>query len=315
MTNTKLLLECTDIAILVCNVVILLIMWKRSLVAKFPTVAGYLFIVVATESLQIPLLFFRKALGLDIDFAYRTFFYSNIVSFALMTVIMILVVYSVFNSAMSPMKGLQRIGSLVFRWVAGVSVLLSAAMTLGPQLFSSSDSATAAVTNIFQRVQEGVNVLTLCLLLFVCFAIRPLGLTFRSHIFGVTLGLGVISTGQLIEAAWYSTAQAHQVYSPMYVVSGMVCLIAFAIWGTYFALPEPARVLIVLPTTSPFFHWNRIAEALGDAPGNVAIGFNASMISPVETKMMTAMSKRNREREAAAAKAEAEEHADSLFAS
>ena len=41
--------------------------------------------------------------------------------------------------------------------------------------------------------------------------------------------------------------------------------------------------MITLPTTSPFFFWNRIAEALGDAPGEVAIaGFTPSMFAPAE---------------------------------
>jgi hypothetical protein len=64
-----------------------------------------------------------------------------------------------------------------------------------------------------------------------------------------------------------------------------------AIWGTYFALPEPERKLILLPTTSPFFLWNRISEALGDAPGHVAIaGFNPTMLAPAELQMLTAPS-------------------------
>ena len=41
--------------------------------------------------------------------------------------------------------------------------------------------------------------------------------------------------------------------------------------------------MITLPTTSPFFFWNRIAEALGDAPGEVAVaGITPDMFAPAE---------------------------------
>ena len=63
-------------------------------------------------------------------------------------------------------------------------------------------------------------------------------------------------------------------------------------------MPEPERKMILLPTTSPFFLWNRISEALGDAPGFVAIaGFKPDMLAPAELTAFTAGSKRARERE------------------
>ena len=54
-------------------------------------------------------------------------------------------------------------------------------------------------------------------------------------------------------------------------------------------MPEPARRMILLPTTSPFFFWNRISEILGDAPGQVAVaGFTPDMLAPAEVEMLTA---------------------------
>jgi hypothetical protein len=70
-------------------------------------------------------------------------------------------------------------------------------------------------------------------------------------------------------------------------------------WGTYFALPVPERKMILLPTTSPFFLWNRVSEALGDHPGFVVVaGFKPEMLAPAELTVFTAASKRVREREA-----------------
>ncbi len=53
--------------------------------------------------------------------------------------------------------------------------------------------------------------------------------------------------------------------------------------------------MILLPTTSPFFLWNRISEILGDAPGQVAVaGFKPEMLAPAELEMLTAATAREK---------------------
>jgi hypothetical protein len=132
----------------------------------------------------------------------------------------------------------------------------------------------------------------LCLLLFVCFSVKPLGLTFRSHIFGVSLGLGIYATTQLVEAAWLATTQAQSIYSPVYLFTSIGCCASYLVWGAYFAMPEPKRGMVLLPTTSPYFLWNRISEALGDNPGQVAVaGFKPEMLHPTELMVLTEQSK------------------------
>jgi hypothetical protein len=198
------------------------------------------------------------------------------------------VIYSVFRKAMKPLEGLHRAGQIVFRWVTGVSLALSFAMAVGPHI-----KGTDYLTTITAQVQQGTSILILCLLLFVCFSTRYLGLTYRSHIFGVTLGLGVYATASLVEAAWYTTGGAKSLYSPIYLFSSLSVCISVLTWGAYFAMPEPERKMILLPTTSPFFLWNRISEALGDEPGFVAIaGFKPEMLAPAELTVFTAASRR-----------------------
>jgi hypothetical protein len=197
------------------------------------------------------------------------------------------IIYHVYNEAMRPMQGLQRIGRIIFRWVAVVSVAVSLAIAAGPHNMNPTLAGIAAA--VAPQIQQGVSVLTLCLLLFVCFAIRPLGLTFRSRIFGVALGLGITATTFLVQAAWLATAGAQSLYSSIYLVSTLGSLISVSIWGTYFALPEPERKMILLPTTSPFFTWNRISEALGDEPGYVAVGgIKPQMLAAAELKVLGA---------------------------
>ena len=111
----------------------------------------------------------------------------------------------------------------------------------------------------------------------------------------------------LVEAAWVARAAVHSVYSSVYVFGYICSCIGSLIWGTYFALPQPAPKMVLLPTTSPYFLWNRISEALGDEPGFVAIsGFKPEMLAPAEMVAIQAASRHVRDRETLQAEREAE---------
>lgn len=212
--------------------------------------------------------------------AYDLYFYTYWASFALESVLTLLIVYGIFRLAMAPLKGLQTLGMLVFKWAAGISV----AVALGSAFSPNTTGAKYVVAAILQ-LQRTQSILTLCLLLFVCFAIRPMGLSYRSRIFGVSLGLGLMASSDLVQTAWLAfhpgTDAVHN------VVNGLVICAILATWTAYFALPEPKRRLIVLPTTSPFLRWNQISEALGDDPGYVAVGgVPPELFAPAEIEVM-----------------------------
>jgi len=276
-----------DVSIAECAVsycVAAIFIYKRVWV-KYSLLFALITLRALSGSVLIPLLFFRKDLGISLPTAYNTYFWAYWVSGVTLALLLIGVIYHVYREAMRPLQGLQRIGKIIFRWVVVVSVAVSVAIAAGPHAGANFIGSIATAVG---QIQQGVFVLTLCLLLFVCFAIRPLGLTFRSQIFGVALGLGVTAASLLVQAAWISTSGAESLYSPIYLVSTIGSLASVCIWGTYFLLPEPEHKMILLPTTSPFFTWNRISEALGDQPGYVAIaGFKPQMLAAAELKVLS----------------------------
>lgn len=212
--------------------------------------------------------------------AYQIYFYVYWTSYALEAILSLMVIYSIFKLAMAPLKGLQTLGMLVFRWVAAISVAVAIGVAVTPHL-SKVSFMVAMVT----QLQQTSSILTLCLLLFVGFAIRPMGLSFRSRIFGISLGMGFIATINLVDAAWLS--HSAQMYSALNIVNGVADCIALLAWSAYFAFPEPKRRFIVLPTTSPFLRWNQISMALGDDPGFVAIGgIPPDVFAPAELEVM-----------------------------
>jgi hypothetical protein len=211
---------------------------------------------------------------------YRIYFYTYWGSYAAEAILSLLVIYSIFKLSMAPLQGLQNLGMLIFRWVAVISVAVSVGVAIAPQ-----HAGMEFLVGLVSQIQQTSSVLTLCLLLFVCFAIRPMGLSHRSRIFGVSLGLGIMAAVSLVDAAWLSHNQNMQ--STINVINGLAMCATLCIWAAYFAMPEPKRRLIVLPTTSPFLRWNQISQALGDDPGYVAVGGIApELFAPAEIEIM-----------------------------
>jgi hypothetical protein len=315
VVNTKDLLEYSIFANCILSIGAIALIRRRHLVREFAALAALLVVFSLEDGISLLTLFFRKQIGLSKLISYDLYFYSHQICFFLEYGLLLLVIYSVFHKAMKPLEGLHSVGKIIFRWVCAVSLALAIGIAAAPH-----SAAISYIGSISGQIQQGTSILILCLLLFVCFSTRLLGLTCRSHIFGVTLGLGVYATAGLIEAAWYVTRASQSLYSPMYLFSSLAGCVALLTWGTYFAMPEPERKMILLPTTSPFFLWNRISEALGDEPGFVAIaGFKPEMLAPAELTVLTAASNRLRDREAeeaAAARksddARAAQHAMSL---
>jgi hypothetical protein len=282
--DTKLILEYTMMAECLASVVCLIIMWRKRLLRDMWGLAAFLAVFAIETVISIALMYFRQRLGLPKLPSYHAFWLSRWISVLIEYALLLIVIYGAFRLAMKPLRGLHRAGKMIFRWVAVVSLLLSIGMAFGPR---PADPLVNIVGAIAGRLQQGTSVLLLCMLLFVCFATRYLGLTFRSRIFGVLLGLGIYSASSLIESAWLATKGAENIYAPVFLISSFGFLTCLIVWGGYFLAPEPERKLVLLPTTSPYFFWNQVSEALGDAPGHVVVsGFTPDMLAPGEIQML-----------------------------
>jgi hypothetical protein len=240
--------------------------------------AGLLAVHLLSICLLIPLIGYHKELHLTAQQAYSYYFYVYWASDAIEAILGFGIILSIYRLAMEPLEGLQRLGMLMFRWAAFISATLALSIAVGPHI-------TSFITLSVGQLQQTQSVLTLCMLVFVCFAIHPMGLSYRSRVFGVCLGLGVMATMQLVATAW--VAHAPDLYSLFSTFNGIAVCTTFSIWSIYFFVPEPARRMIMVPTTSPFFHWNEISKALGDAPGFVAVGpVTLDNFAPAELEIM-----------------------------
>jgi hypothetical protein len=253
---------------------------RAKAVRQFAYLFALLCVRLVCSLVSFPLLLLGARGIIERHLAYQIYFYVYWASYALEAVLSLLVIYSIFKLAMAPLKGLQTLGMLVFRWVAAISVAVAIGVAVTPHL-SGIKFMVAMVT----QLQQTSSILTLCLLLFVCFAIRPMGLSYNSRIFGVSLGLGIMATVSLVNAAWLT--HSPNMYSTISLINGLAVGLTLLMWSAYFAFPEPKRRIIVLPTTSPFLRWNQISLALGDDPGYVAVGgIPPELFAPAELEVM-----------------------------
>ena len=273
LTNLLTLLEP-----IVCLVALALILRARQ-IREYRYVAGYLGTRLVADALLLAVLH-PASLNLTVKVAYSYYFWIYWPSHAIEALFALGIIISIYRLAMEPLKGLQSLGMIMFRWAGAISIAIAVTIGFGPHVTGMS-----FLMRVVIQMQQTQSVLTLCMLLFVCFAIHPMGLSYRSRVFGVSLGLGLMATVDLVQAAW--VPHVPMMLSIFSTISSVTGCVALALWTTYFAVPEPKRRMIVLPTTSPFFRWNQISEVLGDEPGFVAIGaVTSDMFAPAEIEVM-----------------------------
>ena len=206
--------------------------------------------------------------------AYSIYFYVYWVSFGVNGILMLRVLHEMFRHAVRSIPGVQKLGQPIFFWAITVSVILAFASGLTPH--SSGMSLLLAAAQVLARSQ---SVLALCMVTFLAFASQTLGVPFRSRIFGVTFGFGVIATSNLVASAL--AARFTSLGGTLNILQEIVYLSAIALWAGYFLQPEPARRLVTMPVTSPLMRWNDIAQTLGNPAGQIAVSYPPTFMTDV----------------------------------
>jgi hypothetical protein len=165
--------------------------------------------------------------------AYRAYFGTYWVSFAMETVLEFLILYSLFRLIAGPLRGLLKLGTLIFRWAAVISIAM-AAFT-----FAHQRSGPMGLVVAVSQLQRAVGMLSLLLAILLWPACRSLGLSLRSRVAGVSAGLALMGANDFIQATGL-TLNSGRMHGYSLVNGALICFILLA-WSAYFALPEPER--------------------------------------------------------------------------
>lgn len=238
-----------------------ILFWRKQLQKRFPAMGGYLLLRAASTAVCVTLLFVQSRPGLENWFAAYFFTYWTV--YIASSVLLFFVSLEVFHSALAGFSGLMRFGTVIFRWAALASVILSLTT------LSLAHIDIMLVPEFAARLMRSVSVIELCLLAFLCFSLNALRLSVRDLCFGIALGFGILSSTDFIMAALLSRNSA--LTDPIQFVSEAITIFVLGIWITYAALPEPERQPVVVSANSTIYRWNEIASALGHKGTHVAV--------------------------------------------
>jgi hypothetical protein len=239
-----------------------IVFWKKNLHQKFPAMGWYLLLRVVSAPVFLALLFLQSQPWGRV-WGMAAYFFVYCAVYLVSSVLLFVVATEVFRSALSGFSGLMRFGTIVFRWAAVASFIIS----ISTVSFSRPD--WRILPDITYRLMRSVSIIELCLLAFLCISMNALRLSPRDHAFGIALGFGIFSSGDFILAAFQRAYGTYTDWS-QYASEG-ITLLALTTWVVYVALPEPVRAPIVVPANSTIYRWNEIASALGHKSPQVVV--------------------------------------------
>jgi hypothetical protein len=180
-------------------------------------------------------------------------------------VLTFLTAQQIFRDALEPLPGLRRLALVAFRWVAVVSVALSAVPAIVPLFFRAQSWQITAL-----QAMRCVSVLEFCLLAFVLLSAQALGISWRSRIVGITLGFGVLAVVDTVCFMFLLRSLSNLL--PWLVVRETGGVVAACLWLGYLLMQEPKRAGVQLKNSSQLQKWNEIAVALGKPVPHIALG-------------------------------------------
>jgi hypothetical protein len=242
------------------------VFWMKKLQKRFPAMSAYLALRVSSMPVLLVLLWaVSHPWGRSY---YVVYFFGYWAVYIASAIILFFICMEIFRAVLSGFSGLMRFSSVIFRWAAVASLVVSLSN------LSFAHRGILIVSEIADGLMRSVSILELCLLAFLCFAMNALNLSPRDRAFGFAIGFGVMSANDFITISLMSRWAS--LTAPIQFFYESVMLFALAIWVAYVAQPEPARRPMVIAANSAIYRWNEIASALGHKGTNIAVPEPAS---------------------------------------
>jgi hypothetical protein len=256
------------------NVVILLVILKAGSWKRFPATTFYFGFRCITDGGLYFILNEHHFISVSLRTQTLTYIWAYWICYLLGATAILFALQEIFKTVMNPVPGLQRLGLLIFRWVAIATVVILFGITIAPTHRGGYNDLF--FTSLGFQLMRFISILEICLLSYLALTVHSLGRSFRGRVFGLGLGFGLQAIGELACAAM--TSKPSSIWSSANLVLEIGSITALIVWTSYFLLPEPQEetVPITLPVTSPLLRWNDIASALGQRPAHVSLGAPSS---------------------------------------
>ena len=226
---------------------------------RFPALFAYIALRLSSTVLLHALLQLEH-LGVSGATAYAWYFYTYWITYVAGAVVVFFVIQEMFQSSMAPFPGLKWLGTISFRWVACISFVAASAT-----FFSPGEKGHRFLLGFVAQVMRCESLFILSLLLFFLLAAGKLGLSYRSRVFGISVGFGVMAAADLVVSATFFHHAGSFMGSSTSIVFTGASVVTLLIWSAYFVQPEPARRIATLNPGSSLARWNEIATTLGQS--------------------------------------------------
>src|SRR5581483_3499103 len=165
---------------------------------------------------------------------YQQYFYSYWGLQAVSLALGFKIIHEVFLDVFRPYHALKDLGSVLFKWAALVMMLVAIVVAAASPTTQQGPIVQAVVT-----VQRCVRVSQCGLILFLLVFSKYLGVTWRSHSFGISLGFGGFAGAELLMIALNASGNASEV--SVALVNMVAYNAAVLLWMGYAYLKAPER--------------------------------------------------------------------------
>jgi uncharacterized protein with PQ loop repeat len=228
---------------------------------RFRALSTYFVLHIASFLILLAVLHGSRIAHLSQVTAYSLYFYTYWPLYIAGAISIFFVILELFKFALEPLPGLKRLGLVAFRWVACVSCVAALAVVIAPRMRGSH-----LLLGACDQLMRCESIFLLSLLFFLMIAAGRLGLSYRSRVFGIAFGFGIMATSNLVASAFLFNFNHNNIRTTaISIMDTGASLLALVIWSAYFLLREPVRRPVTLPVTSPLVRWNDIAIALTPA--------------------------------------------------
>lgn len=211
------------------QVVIFVVMIRRKLYREFPVFFAYM----VYEAIQGFTLF-----ALDHSSAvspaqyWQAHWMGSIGSIALRFGL----IWEIFSHVFRPYTALWEFGKMVFRWSAMVLLLVGVAVAI----YSPAPEMPRILSGVFV-IDRTISIIQCGLLIFLFLFASYFGLSWRSYVFGIAVGLGIYASVQLAASSiWIQTGPFNQndIFTFVFMATFHGCVL---IWLFYLLSKEPVR--------------------------------------------------------------------------
>jgi hypothetical protein len=155
------------------------------------------------------------------------------------------VMLEIFREIFKPYDALQKLGTVLFRWILGILVVVS----LVTALSSGDEKVVDVISKSLLMFDRGLEILQCGVVLFLLLTYKFLGISFRNRVFGIAIGFGLYASVDLMALSVASWAPAHLV-TLAGAVANISAMVGYGIWLGYFFVAQPVRRFSEAPPES-----------------------------------------------------------------